>query len=111
MHWRDFKYKEWKEQDVAHDHAATERCLAEATKQETLEGWIGAVEGMPRTPFKPNAFYNEPGDQIEVHLTEDQYYAHWLCPGIELHLSMDTHEIVGMTISGIKHLLKKGEPR
>jgi len=60
-------------------------------------------------PFKPCAFYNKHGDQIECFIKNDEYYAKWLNPSVTVYLSMETDEVVGFVVENVKRLIREGE--
>lgn len=117
--WRAFNYKEWEKLDKEFDHVSWEKCFETCTAKDSLDDWLNEYEKAlkaamkecgGRPPWKPNAFYNEGGDMLEVYFNDEQSYAHWLNPQITLMLSLDTKEIVGVKIYGIskmKSLIKK----
>lgn len=107
MKWRDFSYEIWKEQNAAFDHQGFDAVVQTIfEKTDSMEGFLEATKDMERPPWKPNAFYNRDGDQIEIYLSDEDCYAHWLCPGVVVHLSHDTEEVVGVTIEGIKRMVQ-----
>ena len=58
-------------------------------------------------PFKPFAYYNGDGDEIEFFLTTDTYYGEWVNSHITIYRSEQTHEIIGGVISHIAYLKKQ----
>jgi len=57
-------------------------------------------------PFVPYAFYNADMDAIEAYFKNDSCYTKTLNNSIELHLSHDNDEIVGINILNIKKLIE-----
>ena len=57
--------------------------------------------------FEPYAYYNEDADSIEVYFKDESCYAKLLNDQLELHLSFDKEEVVGVNILNIKKLLKE----
>lgn len=110
MKWQQFKLDEWKEKDAAFDHQGFDAVIQTLMeKANGLEEFLEATKDMERPPWKPNAVYNREGDQIEVYLSDEGYYGHWLCPGLTLHLAHEFHEVVGVTIEGVKGMVQHKE--
>ena len=112
MKWQDFDYNKWKEEESKYDHAQLNKDWekARATSNELEKFMTKFVEirkGKQGPPFKPEAHYNKTGDIFEVILSNEQYYAQWLCPSITILLSQETHEVVGVQIWGVKYLIEK----
>lgn len=61
--------------------------------------------------FKPQVYYNRDGDQFEIYWKDDPYYAEQIntdgTSQFSLHKSIETNEIVGVTLYSVKHRLKK----
>jgi len=56
--------------------------------------------------FTPGTFYNEDMDAIEVIFKNESYYVQPLNQAIELYLTFETNEVVGLNILQLKKLLK-----
>ena len=106
MKWQDFDYEEWKKENEKFDHQEFDQRLERAKKESTLNGLLKVSSG-PSPPFKPNAYYNQDGDQIEAYFSDDASYSRWLAPGIDLLLSQETHEVVGVKIAGVKRMIQR----
>jgi hypothetical protein len=66
---------------------------------------------VPSGSFVPYAFYNEDMDSIDVYFKNDSCYTQPLNEAMNLHLSHDKDEVVGLTILNVKKLLQtKGLP-
>ena len=110
MNWKDFDYSKWKEEDKKFDHKKRSQQSEEVwNKKIDLPHKFEELAKLPRPPWKPNAFYNKHGKQIEIYLSDDSYYAKWINPQITLYLSFETNEIVGVCIEGADHLIEKGD--
>ena len=109
MKWKEFNYADWEKENAGFNHdeyeSDSKKILEEAVDIEDLEGLLK----IPRPPWKPSAFYNKDGNILRVILSEEDSYAHWVCPGIELMLSFETHEIVGIIISDVTNLIEEEE--
>lgn len=73
------------------------------TDKQFLEEMIKLV---PSGQFTPYAYYNEDMDAIEVYFKDASCYTKTLNNMVELHLSFDTEEVVGVNILGIKKLIQ-----
>ena len=56
--------------------------------------------------FQPYAYYNEDMDSIEAYFKDEACYTKTLNNNIELHISFDTGEVVGMNILNIQKLIQ-----
>lgn len=56
--------------------------------------------------FQPYAYYNEDMDAIETYFKDESCYTKTLNNMVELHLSFDNDEVVGVNILGIKKLIQ-----
>ena len=56
--------------------------------------------------FRPHAWFNEAGDQIECYLEDASSYSEWLNPYIDVQRAQDDDRIVGITIGGVKQMLE-----
>ena len=106
--WKNFKFNEWEEKDDVFDHKSFERVFNEAVKscKGKIEKLAKATKNIIQPPWKPNVWYNKEGDQIEVCLSTEDHYAKWITPEIDLLLSHETNEIIGIQINGVKQVLK-----
>lgn len=103
MHWKNFDYQEWQKEDRAFNHPEFDAAMKKALEAAAgLPDIIKDVGKLTRPPWKPNAYYNRDGDQLEVWLSDEESYARWICPGVTVYLSMETEEVVGVTVEGIK---------
>ncbi len=66
---------------------------------------IGGIE-----PFKPMAIYNPDGDCIEMHLSNEPYYARRLDGWVTVFYSEATDEVTGAMLKGVKSSLLKRFP-
>lgn len=73
------------------------------TDKQFLEEMVKLV---PSGQFTPYAYYNEDMDAIECYFKNESCYAKTLNNMVELHLSFDTEEVVGVNILGIKKLIQ-----
>lgn len=70
----------------------------------TLEEYL---RGRTCKGFSPVPHYNTTGDLIWAYFKDELAYSENLSPDLVVHRSMKTHEIVGVTIHGIKALIQK----
>lgn len=112
MDWKNFKYQKWLEEDKDFDHKAYDERIRKFVSN-VFDKSVNEVENCkllePSPPWKPNVFYNQDGNMIEVSLSKEPYYGVWLTPHITLLIGNDSKEIVGVEICGIKQLLQKTE--
>lgn len=73
------------------------------TSQQLLNEMITLV---PSGSFVPYAYYNEDMDSIQVYFKDEDSYTQPLNKWLELHLSHDTDEVVGVNVLNIKKVLK-----
>lgn len=73
------------------------------TSKQFLEEMLKLV---PSGPFVPYAYYNEDMDSIQVYFKDENSYTQPLNKWLELHLSHDTDEVVGVNILNIRKVLK-----
>jgi hypothetical protein len=59
----------------------------------------------PKGPFKPHAYYNVDGNQLEVCWSDEQDYTQSIEGGMCLHRSQEDHKVVGVTIYGIQRVM------
>lgn len=60
--------------------------------------------------FEPYAYYDEERDSIEVYFKDESCYAKPLNDQLELHLSFENEEVIGVNILNVKKLLtEKGK--
>ena len=112
LSWKDFDYAKWEEENAKFDHESYDKIIQvffdEAIKNKNISDLAKIPDNLEKPPWKPNAWYNEPGDQIEVWIdTEHPTYNKWLCPGVSLALTQEGNEIAGITICGIKRIIKR----
>ncbi|KKM14803.1 hypothetical protein LCGC14_1702430 [marine sediment metagenome] len=84
MHWKDFKHEEWKQENEAFDHVAWQKSFDAA--------WEKVDENKN---LEYLAEVDKAGNQIEVYFSDEGYYCRWIAPGVELHLSFETDEVIG----------------
>lgn len=56
--------------------------------------------------FQPYAYYNEDMDAIETYFKDETCYTKTLNNNIELHISFETGEVVGMNILNVQKLIQ-----
>lgn len=56
--------------------------------------------------FQPYAYYNEDMDSIEAYFKDESCYTKTLNNNIELHISFETGEVVGMNILNVQKLIQ-----
>ena len=61
---------------------------------------------LPSVQFQPYAFYNEDMDAIETYFKDESCYTKTLNNNIELHISFNTGEVVGMNIFNVQKLIR-----
>ena len=61
---------------------------------------------LPSVQFQPYAFYNEDMDAIETYFKDESCYTKTLNNNIELHISFNTGEVVGMNILNVQKLIR-----
>ena len=61
---------------------------------------------VPDKPFSPYVDYSKKADAITCRFKPDADYSKRLTDHVTLFLSLDTHEIVGCRIKGVKELLE-----
>ena len=59
-----------------------------------------------KVKFQPSAFHNEIADEIEVYWEDTPSYSDHLNPYIHIHKADDDDRIVGVTICGVKQMLR-----
>lgn len=77
--------------------------IALTTDKQFLEEMMKLV---PSGQFTPYAYYNEDMDAIEVYFKDESCYTKTLNNMVELHLSFENEEVVGVNILGIKKLIQ-----
>ena len=80
-------------------------------KPMTVAEYLAAHPIDPDRVFKPVAWYNADGDQIEAYFDPAMAYAEQLTPYISLFRSFETKEIVGVQIHGVEQLIATAEER
>ena len=106
-----FDYNAWKKKVAAFDHEKFDRKMAEANSADTIEEYGRILLGGDAPPFKPHAHHNIYGDQLEVYLSDEETFGHWLCPGIVALCSQETGKVVGIIVEGISHVMKPEAPK
>ena len=61
----------------------------------------------PWKKWKPGCFYNEDGKQWEIYMVNEDYYVRAASIKADLHISIDSKKIVGLTIWDSELELKK----
>jgi len=61
---------------------------------------------VPSGQFQPYAYYNEDMDSIEAYFKDESCYTKTLNNNIELHISFETGEVVGMNILNVQKLIQ-----
>ena len=67
--------------------------------------------GQCNTSFVPYSYYNTDLDRVSVYFKDEDYYVQTLNDDIELCVSFNTKEIVGLNFLNVKQLAKKHEHR
>ena len=77
------------------------------TSKKFLDEMIKLAEDCKKSGgFQPYAYYNEDMDAIECYFKDESCYTKTLNNMVELHLSFDNDEVVGVNILGIKKLIQ-----
>lgn len=84
------------------------------TKPLTNEEFAKAVQKIvglvkPDKNFKPQAYYNQDGDLIEVYWENVDYYGEWLNHGLTLYKAQDDNRVIGCEINWIESLIEKNK--
>ena len=77
--------------------------IKKVSPSEFLEEMMKLV---PSGNFQPYAYYHKDMDYIEAYFKDENCYTKTLNDMIELHLSFDNDEVVGINILGIKKLIE-----
>ena len=111
MNWQNFDYGKWQKEDSEYDHAKFDAAFQAACEAaETIADLPELTKDIPRPPWKPEPFYNVAGDGFELYLADDvATHTKWLCPGVEVMLSLETDEVVGINIWDVKGRIAKAE--
>lgn len=56
------------------------------------------MESMSKVEFKPHAFFNRPGDLLEVFFENVPHYGEWVNPEIYLLRAQDDNRVVGCQV-------------
>jgi len=83
-----------------------EKELGDSQNALTLDEFLNYHSSLPRGEFKPSAFYNEDGDQLEVYWENESSYAKQL-QKMALMFGQESEKITGVKVYGIKQILKK----
>lgn len=82
------------------------QALKEDGTPQSLEDFIAELGPPPE--FKPNAWYNEPGDLIEVYWSNEDHVHRHLNRQLELKVSTeDRDKVTGVMIWGVRKMLLK----
>jgi len=65
------------------------------------------ARNFPKNSFKPYAFYNSSMNTIEVYLKDESCMTQSLNDQLDLYISFDTNEIIGVKILNIRKLLEQ----
>lgn len=63
----------------------------------------------PDEQFAASAYYDHDGDCIEFFAKADPYYAKRIDDLVTVYLSMDTDEVVGSLIKGVKQFIREAQ--
>lgn len=56
--------------------------------------------------FTPHVFYNEPGDMMQCYIKDELSYTEWVSPYLAIFYGMETKEVTGAEICGIRKALQ-----
>lgn len=73
------------------------------TSSQFLEEMLKLV---PSDSFVPYTYYNDDMDSIQVYFKDENSYTQPLNKWLELHLSHDTDEVVGVNVLNVRKVLK-----
>jgi len=59
--------------------------------------------------FVPYSYYNQDLDRVSVYFKDEDYYVQTVNEDMELHISFETKEVVGLNFLNVKSLGKKYE--
>lgn len=71
----------------------------------TSQSLIDELIRVPTGSFSPYAVYNQHFDSVEAHFKNDEYYTQPLNDNMDLLLSHDNDEIVGVNIHNITKIV------
>lgn len=77
--------------------------IKKVTQSEFLDKMIKLV---PIGPMVPHSFHNEDMDAIQVYFKDHQFYTQPLNEAMNLYVSFDTNEVIGVEILNVKKLLE-----
>ena len=63
------------------------------------------LDGREATGFEPRPFYSPDGDFLTFYFRKDDYYAERVDELLTVNLSMDTQELVGCKVKGVRRIL------
>jgi len=69
------------------------------------EDLMSYLDGREATGFEPRPFYSPDGDFLTFHFREDDHYAERVDELLTVYLSMDTQELVGCKVKGVRRIL------
>ena len=69
------------------------------------EDLMSYLDGREATGFEPRPFYSPDGDFLTFYFREDDHYAERVDELLTVYLSMDTQELVGCKIKGVRRIL------
>lgn len=73
------------------------------SQSEFLDEMIRLV---PTGQMVPHSFYNEDMDAIQVYFKDHQFYTQPLNEAMNLYISFDSNEVIGIEILNVKKLLQ-----
>lgn len=77
--------------------------VKKVTQSEFLDEMVKLV---PTGPMVPHSFYNEDMDAVQVYFKDHQFYTQPLNEAMNLYVSFDTNEVIGVEILNVKKLLR-----
>ena len=60
-------------------------------------------------PFKSSCYYCPEADALNLHFRADEYYAERVDDRLTVYLSLDSDQLVGCQVKGIRHTLHRFE--
>ena len=69
------------------------------------EDLMSYLDGREATGFEPRPFYSPDGDFLTFYFREDDHYAERVDELLTVYLSMDTQELVGCKVKGVRRIL------
>ena len=77
--------------------------IKKVTQSEFLDKMIRLV---PTGPMVPHSFYNEDMDAIQAYFKDHQFYTQPLNEAMNLYVSFESNEVIGIEILNVKQLLQ-----